>query len=706
MPSRKITAHRLPGARYLLGACALLACAPGRAIDGMNLSVERFAQAGIEARGIELALRIPDARTLSATLRIATAHVGADAGIVRNLVVQCPALIAQDFLYRCEDAHIAGRFAEAGLQSLRGRLEWNQRLRRLRFAAAGLTLAGGQLNLEGEWRAAGWNLRVNGSALGLAPLRQLLGKRLPALPSLSIDGRLAMLSAQASGGAQLAALTAEVRLEGVSLGNPDGSIATDQIAAHLTLKGTRQAGRWRFESELNCEHGEALAGRWYWNFTQQPLTASMNGRVDSQGIQLDQARWQLGTFMRAAGRAEFALSGKTPIHSLALDIADLDMAALPTQTRDGLLAGSPVPQLQGSGHVQGHLEIENDAPTIADLTFAKLALEDRRAGPAVDALSGRIRWQSLAQRKQALADSQDTQSVLSWKAGLLYGVRVGAARLQFTTASSDVRLLQGTRIPILDGGLEVRVLQLRRIGDPAMAIRFDATLDPISVAELCKAFGWPQFSGTLSGRIPDLALEAGVLTLGGALQAAVFDGTLRVQDLRLSDAFGARPRLDANVEFSRLDLAAITSAFDVGRITGRLDGRIGGLELVGWEPVAFDAHLYSTPGDRSRRRISQRAVQNISSIGGGIGATAALQRSALRFFHEFSYARIGISCRLKNDVCLMDGVEPHPPGYYLVKGWGLPRIDVIGNSRRVDWPQLLATLKELPESQATVGKSP
>jgi hypothetical protein len=41
-------------------------------------------------------------------------------------------------------------------------------------------------------------------------------------------------------------------------------------------------------------------------------------------------------------------------------------------------------------------------------------------------------------------------------------------------------------------------------------------------------------------------------------------------------------------------------------------------------------------------------------------------------------------------------------GYYLVKGRGLPRIDVIGNSTRVDWPRLVAQLLAVTESAGPV----
>src|SRR5690606_3228033 len=169
---------------------------------------------------------------------------------------------------------------------------------------------------------------------------------------------------------------------------------------------------------------------------------------------------------------------------------------------------------------------------------------------------------------------------------------------------------------------------------------------------------------------------------------------------RLEEPFGNWPRLYANIDLEALDLELVTSAFSFGRITGRLSGGIHGLQLFNWSPIAFDARLFTPPNDRSRHRISQRAVENIGSIGGGgAGVTAALSSGVLRFFDDFNYARLGISCRLENEVCHMDGVGPAPNGgYYLVQGRGLPRINVIGNSRRVDWPRLVQPHMPAPQS--------
>lgn len=114
-----------------------------------------------------------------------------------------------------------------------------------------------------------------------------------------------------------------------------------------------------------------------------------------------------------------------------------------------------------------------------------------------------------------------------------------------------------------------------------------------------------------------------------------------------------------------------------------------------WRPVAMDMSFYTSRGDRSPHRISQRAVENLASVGGG--ATAVLSTGLLKFFEVFSYDRIGLRCLLKDDVCTMSGVGPAgrgaaAGGYYLVKGSGVPRIDVVGIRESVSWSRLVKQL--------------
>jgi hypothetical protein len=230
---------------------------------------------------------------------------------------------------------------------------------------------------------------------------------------------------------------------------------------------------------------------------------------------------------------------------------------------------------------------------------------------------------------------------------------------------------------------------------------FDAHLEPISMPLLSKAFGWPTLNGQLAGRVPGVSYRNHVLTVQGDLSANVFDGAIVGSRFKLNDPLGPWPRLDADVTARHLDLDMLTHTFSIGSISGRLDADIKGLELFNWSPVAFDARLQTTPGDKSDHRISQRAVTSISSVGGGGGGgvAAALQSGVLQFFKTFHYDRIGISCQLRDEVCLMNGLEPAETGYYLVKGRGLPRIDIIGNAGRVDWTQLVSQISASMHSQ-------
>jgi len=115
---------------------------------------------------------------------------------------------------------------------------------------------------------------------------------------------------------------------------------------------------------------------------------------------------------------------------------------------------------------------------------------------------------------------------------------------------------------------------------------------------------------------------------------------------------------------------------------------VDGLRLVDWSATAFDAELHTVARRSVRQRISQRAVQDISSIGDA-AFMHSLQSRLIGLFDEFRYRRIGIACRLHNQVCRMSGLSPIGTGFTIIEGAGLPRLNVIGFNREVDWPTLI-----------------
>jgi hypothetical protein len=99
------------------------------------------------------------------------------------------------------------------------------------------------------------------------------------------------------------------------------------------------------------------------------------------------------------------------------------------------------------------------------------------------------------------------------------------------------------------------------------------------------------------------------------------------------------------------------------------------------------------------KKVSQRAVENITALGGE-GTAAALQRTFLRFFKEFNYEKIGLSCELRQDVCKMGGVESTSNGFIIVKGKGIPSVNVNGYTEYVSWADLLARMKRITDTNA------
>ncbi len=275
--------------------------------------------------------------------------------------------------------------------------------------------------------------------------------------------------------------------------------------------------------------------------------------------------------------------------------------------------------------------------------------------------------------------------------------------MHFQLGNNDIELLQPVRLPTMGGALRINHLALYDYGDDRATGHLDAELEPVQLGQLTGALGWPAFSGKLSGRLPLLQLAEESITVGGDLSAQLFDGTLTMSNLRIEQPFGRVPRLYADVAVRDLDLLRVTEVFSFGDIQGRLSGDVTGLELQNWRPVAMDMYFYTPADDRSQHRISQRAVDNLARVGGG--ASAPLSTGMLRFFEVFAYDRIGLRCILRNGVCAMSGVGParagpQGTGYYIVKGRGVPRIDVVGYRDTVSWPRLVKQLSAITRGGA------
>jgi hypothetical protein len=340
-------------------------------------------------------------------------------------------------------------------------------------------------------------------------------------------------------------------------------------------------------------------------------------------------------------------------------------------------------EVKTAGALSGNLDLREDGPHGFAFTADHLDLATADGRVAIDDLNGGLDWSAQADRPA---------TTLGWAALQLYRLPFGPAKGQWRSQAGTLGLSQPLAMALLGGTVRVGQLDWRPAAAKGKRLETSLAVTGVDMAAFSKAMGWPQFPGTLGGAIPSLRWTDDTVELSGGLSVNVFGGFVDITQLALAQPFGPGPVLAANVSLRQLDLGAITSVFDFGSITGPLDGSIANLRLVDWRPVAFEARLLADQGGR----ISQRAVNNLTAVGGG-GIAAGLQGAVLKLFKTFGYKRIGLNCTLAGTVCHMGGLENAGDGYTIVEGSGLPHLEVIGHQHEVDWPTLVSRLKAATE---------
>lgn len=576
---------------------------------------------------------------------------------------------------------------------------------------AGLRCSDGMLALSGKASGAvggsfealvdtagGWTIsgEIDAPQIDLAAVGALLQPQFAALrPHLSGRAKLHAHVAGSSDASWTGSYAATI--SSMNFAESTSRYATEKLDLRSHGRFALKSHVGELDFDIASASGQAYAEPVFIDMAKAPLQASLHAQFDTsarsvlptalRAITL-QAQ-QRGVFDQLALRGAVSGLPAQPLFSGSVELqqAHLDQA-LPLYAAP-FLAGGRWQNLEGNGLIDASVQVLANRPATLTIELSDIGVKAGTPSLQADGLSGALHWSSMPENRV---------STLSWR-GLQYGdLPIAGSSVSAIAQAHDFEVLQSPRLPILGGALVVDALQLRNIGRHDLLARFAATIEPIDLAALCKALGWPQFGGEISGRIPGIAIRNKELVFEGRLSVKAFDGDIGVEDLRVQEVFGRLPRLLANMRLRNLDLKAVTQAFSFGRIEGRLSGDVEQLRLLSWRPVAFDARLYTPPEDRSRHRISQRAIDNLSSLGGG--PTGVLQRGVLRFFEDFAYDRVGVSCKLDNGVCAMDGIEAAKDGgYVLVKGRLLPRIDVIGYERRVDWERFVTQLLAIRGAQ-------
>lgn len=680
---------------------AVLLCSPvlSHAANLLEFQIADLKGSDWSATGVQAELELAVDKQIHATLLVSRLRIAGLAEAVHDVRVYCPALVLSAGEVACEGASITGRFPYLERQQLSADLRYGRSNGRLQGHVYGISLAGGRLDLGGDFHPAGWQIELAGRGIDAGKLLTQIDSFTETDSGVTLAGNLNWDLDVSSRGAAPPLIEGTVEFTSIGASNDQGTLASDALAGSIEVKVHGSNSGWRFELMVRPVAGQLYVEPIFLDVGAQPFSFSLAGswyRV-SDVLSIETFLYRQPKVGQVTGTMHVDLQPEWNIRQMD---ARFDKAKLPEAYDiylSPLLFGTELDALQSTGSFDAHLSIEEGNLRALRVELEQVYLDDDEGRFAVYGLDGDVLWRAQSGRAQEASPL----SKIRWEGGFVYGVQVGAGEIGFLTHDKDFTLLDAVRLPVLDGGLMIHLLKMSRFGQPDMRIEFDARIDPISLQALTAALGWPVFGGTLSGTLPQLNYELGELTLGGNLEAQVFDGEISVENLKITEPFGLVPQLSANIFIRDLDLEKVTETFSFGKITGLLDGEIRDLHMLDWEPTAFDTRFQTPEKDATRRRISQRAIENISSLSGQ-SVTAVLSSGFLRFFDDFAYDKIALSCRLENGVCFTGALLSQGERYYIVKGKGLPRIDVIGYSRRVAWPVLIERLRSIHYEEAVI----
>ena len=655
----------------MLTLCLLLVAHNASAIQRIQISADSVAGNGWQVTRPSVALQLgaqPDME-----IKAAAAELGATK--IAQAVVNCSSLVLASGKIECKK----------GVASLEGKalpFTLTHDLKRSAFTVLSVADSGERWAINGV-AAQTWSIQLEVQKGQLLRFAGWIPQEQPRPSGGTLDATINV----GGDGATLSNFQVEAKLSNAAFSDTKGLKAGEKLQLSLSAKGKRAAPLPTAPLEWTLS-ADYLSGEVFW----QPVYVAKGGhRIMARGS------YAAGVVNGVEANVIMADIGAAVISGVTL-VPPLDLREGTIKT--GKLNAGPLFDLlikpffdkstfgevsaEGSVSVQASLKAGTLASMQLDVT--DVTLTDPRGRYAIDKLNATLPW-----RRGAVM-----QAKVGFTSATLLNVPIGAVALPLMVDENSFRASNVT-IPVLDGRFDVRVLEGEKLGE-TWTWKLSGKLSPISMAALTSALKLPVMNGTLTADIPDMIYAREILAVNGELAIGVFDGRVRGRNIALLEPLGRAPRFLGDFDARNLDLGLITSTFSFGRMEGKVDLDINKLELANWKPVNFDAQLKSSPGSY-QKKISQQAVQNISSLGGG-GAAAAIQRSMLGFFEQFGYEKLGLTCKLRNGICEMGGVEDTAQGYVIVKGGGIPAITVMGYNRNVGWDTLLSRVQSAISSNA------
>ena len=659
----------------------------------IQLSIAKWQFDDLDASGLKFEIAV-DSEGLALIAKAETITLPEPLNKINNVVLYCHNIELLAAQSSCKKGELNFHHKTLGQQRLRFKIIAKSEQQYYQIQIKDLNIDSTKLDVDIELKKDRWYLALVTNETSYDSLHRIAShflsqQKLSLLTQWQFTGNIAINSYIYGVGSRLNKLQLDLALNDMTGGDSEGNFVTEAATSLINIDALNKSGIWQWQAAMQLTVGQGYGDPIFIDFSENPIDINGIGTWKPETNRFEVSKLDFKHKNVLQGQAQIVMQSNV-LASLDVNIEQTAIAPFYENWLQPFFVGTAADTVSLEGEVEVNFQKKIDNYFI-DLSFDNVKIDDENKRFGLNGFNGKVAWTSFA---------SPVQSDIKWQSAYLYAIPIGETRFKAKVADSKLSLLAPLTVPVLDGELQVESLNLEN-NDKKTEWAFEGLLTPISMESLSSVLEWPLLHGKLSGVIPQLSYKNQQINVDGALMVKLFEGTSIIRDLRLTKPFGSLPQLYANIDLLNMDLETLTETFEFGKITGKLDGKINNLRLSNWHPVQFDAHFLSSEKNKTKKRISQQAVNNLSQVGGGAGGV--LSRSFLRFFEDFSYQRLGLSCKLRNEVCQMSGVGEIKGGYYIVRGGGLPpRINVIGHTRRVNWPELIARLKAVSNSSGPV----
>ncbi len=662
---------------------ALGYCSVASALDSVTFSVDKIKANDWSLHNAKLKIIQLDQGAPKISLISAHLKLPAPFNNFSKLNIRCQKFIWRENYMDCQQGH--GRFNSSDFKAHAFDFSLQVKGKKSKLVIDNLTGFSGKISLNAQDQSGKWQLRFKAQRLNLVQFKEFLASDLFNISQGLADIDIEMIGEQGA----VQTILATALLDQLSMQDQQGRIASDALTLKTELSMKKGAKAWQWQNLIDISSGDLYVEPIYLSINSaHAVTLINNGSwwPGQKQVELKSIEFKHTQLLSLQASAAINYQSDLLIESAELELYVPQLKPVTPVYLAPFLATEGI-ELQGELEVK--LKLQQNILSEINLDMQQFTLRDNEQRFYLGQANAEVNW-----TKQ----NKNQASFINWQTLNLRAIPFAPGQLDFTLFDRQFRLLQAAKLGVLEGELFIQKFSFSTTennDDPI--VHFKGWADNLSLEQLSRALNWEPLTGSISGYIPSVRYQNKTLSLDGELKMRVFGGQVRINNLASSGMFTNFAQFYMDLEFDNLDLSMITRKFHIGNIEGKLSGVVQNLYLENWQPVSFYAWMGTPEGDDSTHKISQKAVENIASIGGN-SAADVLSKGFLSLFSSFRYDKLGFGCYLHQGVCQLMGVEAIDNGFYLVKGGGLPRINIIGYNPRLNWSVLLERLRRITTS--------